>query len=140
MNITYQDMPAHEMFTDTGNIGIQYAPGVSFGPNKSMNSIQKNPAVQFLDEWYEILTDRFRPSSGFHADPIDGSLIGPDEGLGNASCTQAYGHTCCTAENPCDLGEGDCDKDYDCVGDLRCGDRNCHPSLELRDCCYLPGG
>merc|ERR1712013_376792 len=61
------------------------------------------------------------------------------------------GRRCCTPENPCGLGEGDCDGPLDgglndghegCAGDLVCGSNNCrkfglyyHPK---DDCCDEP--
>ena len=61
------------------------------------------------------------------------------------------GRRCCTPENPCDEGEGDCDGPGDggrndghagCRGDLICGSNNClkfgsyyHPK---DDCCERP--
>ena len=32
---------------------------------------------------------------------------------------------CCTMENPCDEGEGDCEDDFECNGNLVCGLNNC---------------
>ena len=32
---------------------------------------------------------------------------------------------CCTSSNKCSLGEGNCDSDSDCEGDLVCGTNNC---------------
>ncbi len=44
--------------------------------------------------------------------------------------------SCCTYEEPCDLGEGDCDYDYQCRGKLVCGNSNCrHRALRGYDCC-----
>jgi len=49
---------------------------------------------------------------------------------------------CCTGENPCDLGGGDCDSDTDCSGNLVCGYNNCrdfHANAgETYDCCMNP--
>jgi len=49
---------------------------------------------------------------------------------------------CCSFENPCVEGEGDCEQDNDCNGDLVCGNNNCkafgsffHPK---DDCCIKP--
>lgn len=46
---------------------------------------------------------------------------------------------CCTAENPCELGGGDCDKDSECSGDLVCGYNNCRDFHQnagsTHDCC-----
>ena len=51
---------------------------------------------------------------------------------------------CCTGENPCDLGGGDCDSDTDCSGNLVCGYDNCkdfHANAgETHDCCMNPKG
>ena len=47
---------------------------------------------------------------------------------------------CCTSFDPCGVGEGDCDSDTDCIGDLICGYNNCQ-SLDSGwnyydfDCC-----
>ena len=64
-----------------------------------------------------------------------------------------HGRRCCTPDNPCDIGEGDCDGPGDggqhdghagCRGDLVCGSNNClkfgayfHPK---DDCCENPDG
>ena len=44
---------------------------------------------------------------------------------------------CCTSSNQCDIGEGDCDKDLDCIGNLFCGKDNCVGDTfeEDDDCC-----
>jgi len=36
----------------------------------------------------------------------------------------------------CDIGDGDCDYDDECMGDLRCGKNNCGRFEEKADCCY----
>ena len=63
--------------------------------------------------------------------------------LFNSECPVQNGPvywTCCTTDNPCKEGEGDCDYNYECVGDLVCGTDNCigaeHPSTG--DCCEKP--
>merc|ERR1712055_99838 len=53
------------------------------------------------------------------------------------------GDSCCTAANPCGLGEGDCDRDDQCSGNLTCGIDNCDrksmPSFDSTDdCCQRP--
>merc|ERR1719282_2286430 len=61
------------------------------------------------------------------------------------------GRRCCTPENPCEYGEGDCDGPADggandghagCKGDLVCGSNNCKKFgnyyHEKDDCCDLP--
>merc|ERR1711990_461612 len=46
---------------------------------------------------------------------------------------------CCTRENPCNKGEGDCDNDSECKPGLKCGYNNCiyswSGSHHLADCC-----
>ena len=53
-----------------------------------------------------------------------------------------YKGECCTKEKPCGLGEGDCDKDEDCIGELVCRDKknSCINDLFSKeaDCCELP--
>ena len=43
---------------------------------------------------------------------------------------------CCTSSSPCGLGKGDCAIDYDCAGDLVCGEDNC--GRGALDCCVRP--
>ena len=52
--------------------------------------------------------------------------------------TEALG--CCTALKQCGVGEGNCETDADCVGQLKCGIDNCDKSLfpDNTDCCYQP--
>ena len=52
---------------------------------------------------------------------------------------------CCTKENPCFEGDGDCDYDNQCYGDLKCGKQNCAKKYggfwdQNDDCCYRPYG
>ena len=46
---------------------------------------------------------------------------------------------CCSTESPCRVGEGDCDTNAECVGDLVCGTNNCQMFdaswKDTRDCC-----
>ena len=51
-------------------------------------------------------------------------------------------NACCTWQNPCDLGDGDCDAHFQCKGLLRCGKNNCGgpPFDPEDDCCELPPG
>ena len=44
--------------------------------------------------------------------------------------------TCCNEANKCDVGEGDCDFDEDCLEGLKCGSNNCQgPNFEWDDDC-----
>ena len=57
------------------------------------------------------------------------------------------GDDCCKETNKCDVGEGDCDFDEDCLEGLKCGFNNCispRGFLDEKwdrydDCCYKPG-
>ena len=51
------------------------------------------------------------------------------------------GASCCSSSNQCVAGEGDCDYDSHCIGNLKCGQDNCDTSLGFPgnyDCCYEP--
>ena len=46
---------------------------------------------------------------------------------------------CCTINNKCKEGRGDCDIDSDCEAGLKCGYDNCINFPESHyDCCYKP--
>merc|ERR1739838_993815 len=79
--------------------------------------------------------------------------IDPPEGQRCRGRNYAPGRRCCTPEDPCDVGEGDCDGrgdggfndgDEGCKGDLVCGSNNCKQFglyyHEKDDCCQQPGG
>ena len=61
--------------------------------------------------------------------------------IGNPECNPAtwssYDSLCCTTQNPCGKGEGDCDEDNQCLGDLVCGTDNCGSQFPVygADCC-----
>ena len=44
---------------------------------------------------------------------------------------------CCSSNIPCGSGQGDCDGDTECAGDLICGKNNCGPEFlwSSADCC-----
>ena len=136
MNVTYKDIPTHEIVKENG-FSLEHASKQIDGEG---NSVKNHQAVQVLEEWYNFLTDRFRPSSGFHADPVDDSLEDRDESLG-AVCIG--GDSCCSDANPCREGAGDCDYTSNCAGDLLCGMDNCDPKIKTfsktDDCCYWSG-
>lgn len=65
--------------------------------------------------------------------------IPPKETPGLLRCTGQEGG-CCTKEKPCDVGEGDCDTNEQCRGQLVCGSNNC-PKDGFNwnygdDCCF----
>merc|ERR1712165_75173 len=83
-------------------------------------------------------------------DKQTGIPINPPDGQ-RCSGRDYQGRRCCTPENPCDEGEGDCDGPGDggfhdghagCKGDLVCGSNNCkkfgHYYHEKDDCCEKP--
>ena len=58
----------------------------------------------------------------------------------NAKCNPntwtGYDGSCCTVQSPCAVGEGDCDSNNQCKGDLVCGTDNCgHEFPSTADCC-----
>ena len=56
------------------------------------------------------------------------------------------GYKCCSPDNQCDEGEGECDSNADCIGTLRCGFNNCdqtaepNPFPENARCCTADTG
>ena len=56
------------------------------------------------------------------------------------------GDSCCTGSKPCGEGEGDCDYDSECAGNLVCGLDNCRRGPlrhigsfdDTDDCCQRP--
>merc|ERR1739842_182280 len=85
------------------------------------------------------------------ADMLDPSIpLEPQPGQ-RCSGRNFQGRRCCTPENPCDEGEGDCDGPGDggqhdghagCKGSLVCGSNNCKKFgayfHEKDDCCEKP--
>ena len=57
----------------------------------------------------------------------------------NQQCNPQVNHwDCCSSTNRCDEGEGDCDSDEDCIGNLVCGSNNCNGPWYMwywMDCC-----
>ena len=54
------------------------------------------------------------------------------------------GDSCCKPSNQCNVDEGDCDSDSDCMTGLKCGSNNCKVKTGLDwdstdDCCFKPG-
>ena len=51
-------------------------------------------------------------------------------------------YDCCSFRNECGKGMGDCDRDHDCLGGLKCGFDNCWAMFGVgsweskADCCY----
>ena len=64
---------------------------------------------------------------------------------GNPDCNpetwNKYSSECCSVERPCGSGEGDCDLDSECIGDLVCGKDNCGERFPVSgaDCCQVAG-
>ena len=48
--------------------------------------------------------------------------------------------SCCTSTIPCNLGEGGCDSDDECAGNLVCGTDNCAAGNSYLDCCTTTAG
>ena len=46
----------------------------------------------------------------------------------NANGEESPAEDCCTDANPCSEGEGGCQDDSNCKGDLVCGSKNCDSS------------
>jgi len=56
-----------------------------------------------------------------------------------ASSQSSTNFDLCTEDAPCTAGQGDCDNNNECAGDLECGINNCPEGEDpLADCCYDP--
>ena len=57
--------------------------------------------------------------------------------IANCRGGKVFERGCCSSEYPCQLGEGDCDMDFECSGGLVCGNNNCGPEFlwSSADCC-----
>merc|ERR1711970_1669995 len=101
-------------------------------------------AFSFPDELQqsEMLSARQVRKEGVPLEPPSGQ---------RCSGRNFQGRRCCTPENPCGLGEGDCDGPLDgglsdgdlgCEGDLVCGSNNCQKFgryfHKSDDCCDYP--
>ena len=62
----------------------------------------------------------------------------------NDAVLQVNNNRCCKKVRPCVEGQGDCNSDSECAGDLKCGKNNCRrdfSSTKTRwgsklDCCF----
>jgi len=57
--------------------------------------------------------------------------------VADGKCTEWASNFCAGADAKCGKGDGDCNDDKDCAGDLVCGVNNC-PNRPLADCCVDP--
>ena len=63
--------------------------------------------------------------------------------VGNCNGVPSTVWGCCSAANPCSIGGGDCNRDSDCAGNLKCGRDNCRGDFSssgsnwsrAADCC-----
>jgi len=60
--------------------------------------------------------------------------------LGHVFRCNGTDNDCCTQDNPCEEGDGDCDGWWQCAGRLVCGNNNCGgpPFQPDDDCCTQP--
>jgi len=104
-----------------------------------------HPKDDCCDEPSTLPTERLPPVI------IPGVPLDPPAGQRCAGRNYPPGRRCCTPENPCDEGEGDCDGALDgglndgdkgCKGSLVCGSNNCKKFgayyHEKDDCCEAP--
>ena len=59
----------------------------------------------------------------------------PDCVRGKSAFRTDWPKSCCTETKPCAIGQGDCEKDIDCLGNLICKEDSCPGTRVLRDCC-----
>ena len=94
---------------------------------KDEGGCQLGTEISGCESGFECAKDRCLISLGF----------GPGINCCTRECNSTAGN-CCTNQNKCQDGEGDCFVDTNCAAGLRCGTNNCNPSLGLpddADCC-----
>ena len=83
----------------------------------------------------------------FEQNIVQNCYIYPSPATGPGDGNGINGPNWCSTANQCGVGEGDCDRDADCLENLKCGqgsgyDNNCKTwiGFEYRnhDCCYDP--
>ena len=73
--------------------------------------------------------------------PVDGTFwLGGRKWNGMECNPTNNDYQCCTTTNPCVFGEGDCDSDDECDGNLVCGTDNCGAGNSNMDCCTTTAG
>ena len=94
---------------------------------KDEGGCQLGTEISGCESGFECAKDRCLISLGF----------GPGINCCTRECNSTAGN-CCTNQNKCQDGEGDCFVDTNCATGLRCGTNNCNSSLGLpddADCC-----
>ena len=92
--------------------------------------IVKSPWIMKIEDIYFYQLSQFL-ISGFWSSAVSSNDSTPTRNCNPANNDQ----TCCTSSAQCGLGEGDCDHDSECAGDLVCGENNCAAGQSIMDCC-----
>ena len=85
VNLTFENMPTHELVSHSGEISLGRVLNSKY---KRANSVRNQMGSI---SWNFLLTDGYRPSSGFHADLADGWLFTNDGNLFNSRMKSILG-------------------------------------------------
>ena len=85
VNLTFENMPTHELVSQSGEISLGRVLNSKY---KRVNSVRNQIGSI---SWNFLLTDAYRPSSGFHADLTDGWLFTNDGNLFNSRMKSILG-------------------------------------------------
>ena len=85
VNLTFENMPTHELVSQSGEISLGRVLNSKY---KRVNSVRNQMGSI---SWNFLLTDAYRPSSGFHADLTDGWLFTNDGNLFNSRMKSILG-------------------------------------------------
>jgi len=103
------------------------------------DGIRSNTRVKLVEEEFGGFCDE---SASITEPCYPGDCPPPSNPNCNPTTWEAYNKECCSIEEPCGLGEGDCDIDDECAGDLVCGKNNCLRNgsgfNKKSDCCAIP--
>ena len=85
VNLTFENMPTHELVSPSGEISLCRVLNSKYKRANSVRNQIGSITLNFL------LTDGYRPSSGFHADLADGWLFNNDGNLFNSRMKSILG-------------------------------------------------
>ena len=115
-----------------------------------LNNVAKGNVLQTFDSWgpefeiqFDITVDDL--SFAYWANVFRFTTRNSNTGcdittyLDTGTVDSSWG--CCTSDNPCNAGEGDCDSDSECIDGLYCGKDNCPSGFPSGlDCCTPNNG
>ena len=86
--------------------------------------------------------NKFYPGSDSNNEPQEPKEPPSLPAVRTCDASDANRSDCCKETKSCDVGQGDCDDDSECLDGLKCGTNNCKRDFKWggrsTDCCYKP--